>query len=113
MNQIAREVEVEVGFSDPVCGMPVTAQSQHAYEHEGKPRYLCSVGCDGNFSANPFRYLAADPAAVTYTCPMHPEVRKDHPGVCPKCRMALEPMMRTVDDGKSPALLDFSMTLNG
>ncbi len=25
----------------------------------------------------------------TYTCPMHPEVRKDKPGVCPKCGMAL------------------------
>ena len=29
-----------------------------------------------------------------YTCPMHPEVVQDHPGVCPKCGMALEP--RTV-----------------
>ena len=29
--------------------------------------------------------------SVTYTCPMHPEVRQDHPGACPKCGMALEP----------------------
>ncbi|MBX9625527.1 MAG: SPW repeat protein [Gemmataceae bacterium] len=29
--------------------------------------------------------------AVTYTCPMHPEVRQDHPGDCPKCGMALVP----------------------
>ena len=28
---------------------------------------------------------------VTYTCPMHPEVRQVGPGVCPKCGMALEP----------------------
>lgn len=28
---------------------------------------------------------------VTYTCPMHPEVRQDHPGTCPKCGMALGP----------------------
>ncbi len=27
----------------------------------------------------------------TYVCPMHPEVRQDHPGPCPKCGMALEP----------------------
>jgi Cu+-exporting ATPase len=27
-----------------------------------------------------------------YTCPMHPEVRQDHPGPCPKCGMALEPV---------------------
>ena len=26
-----------------------------------------------------------------YTCPMHPEVRQDSPGACPKCGMALEP----------------------
>src|SRR5664279_1968612 len=25
-----------------------------------------------------------------YTCPMHPEVRQDHPGHCPKCGMTLE-----------------------
>ena len=24
-----------------------------------------------------------------YTCPMHPEIRQDHPGTCPKCGMAL------------------------
>jgi len=27
----------------------------------------------------------------TYVCPMHPEVRQDHPGPCPKCGMDLEP----------------------
>lgn len=28
-----------------------------------------------------------------YTCPMHPEIIQDHPGICPKCGMALEPMV--------------------
>jgi len=27
-----------------------------------------------------------------YTCPMHPKVRQDHPGTCPKCGMTLEPI---------------------
>ncbi|OYV19473.1 MAG: copper-translocating P-type ATPase [Methylococcaceae bacterium NSM2-1] len=27
-----------------------------------------------------------------YTCPMHPEIRLEKPGNCPKCGMALEPM---------------------
>jgi len=27
-----------------------------------------------------------------YTCPMHPEVRRQGPGSCPKCGMALEPV---------------------
>lgn len=33
------------------------------------------------------------PAApdLAYTCPMHPEIREDAPGSCPKCGMALEP----------------------
>lgn len=30
--------------------------------------------------------------AAKYTCPMHPEVVMDHPGVCPKCGMKLVPM---------------------
>jgi Cu+-exporting ATPase len=29
--------------------------------------------------------------ATIYTCPMHPEVRQDHPGNCPICGMTLEP----------------------
>jgi Cu+-exporting ATPase len=42
--------------------------------------------------------------AVTYTCPMHPEVRQDHPGACPKCGMALEPEIPTTnDDGADSA----------
>lgn len=36
-----------------------------------------------------------------YTCPMHPEVRAHHPGVCPKCRMALEPVAPARDAPKT------------
>jgi Cu+-exporting ATPase len=38
---------------------------------------------------------------------MHPEVRQDHPGNCPKCGMALEPEMPSLDDGENPELVDF------
>jgi Heavy metal binding domain len=31
---------------------------------------------------------------VKFTCPMHPEVVKDHPGKCPKCGMTLVPMQK-------------------
>ena len=31
-------------------------------------------------------------SSVYYTCPMHPEVRSDKPGKCPKCGMDLKEM---------------------
>ena len=45
--------------------------------------------------------------AAIYTCPMHPEIRQDHPGACPKCGMALEPEMPSLEDDNSPELADF------
>lgn len=43
-----------------------------------------------------------------YTCPMDPEVRQDHPGPCPKCGMALEPLTVTADDEPNPELVDMT-----
>lgn len=31
--------------------------------------------------------------STIYTCPMHPEIRQAGPGACPKCGMALEPVV--------------------
>lgn len=50
---------------------------------------------------------APRPAGTVYTCPMHPEIRADHPGACPKCGMALEPMLPSPDED-NPELRDFS-----
>ena len=36
-----------------------------------------------------------------YTCPMHPEVRQDHPGSCPKCGMSLEPVAPLPSSGRT------------
>ncbi len=103
-------------LKDPVCGMTVTAQSPHAYAHAGRPYYFCGAGCKAKFMANPTKYLTpvADsappeiaPAGAVYTCPMHPDVRQDHPGACPQCGMALEPELPSLDDGESPELTDF------
>lgn len=33
---------------------------------------------------------SAQGEAITYTCPMHPDVRKASPGTCPICGMTLE-----------------------
>lgn len=35
--------------------------------------------------------------SAVYTCPMHPEIEQDEPGVCPKCGMELEAKYVTVD----------------
>jgi P-type Cu+ transporter len=108
-------------MKDPVCGMTVTAQSPNVLQHEGKPVYFCAAGCKAKFVANPDKYQLATSAAtlivpnitapvlgVVYTCPMHPEVRQDRPGACPKCGMASEPEMPTLDEGENPELVDFS-----
>jgi len=101
-------------LKDPVCGMTVTPASKHHHEHEGRPFYFCSAGCRTKFIADPARYLAprpepavAAPAGSVYTCPMHPEVRQDQPGDCPKCGMALEPELPSLDDTANPELADF------
>ena len=39
-----------------------------------------------------------------YTCPMHPEILKETPGDCPKCGMALEPLIPTDDDSELRSL---------
>jgi Cu+-exporting ATPase len=46
--------------------------------------------------------------AGMYTCPMHPEVRQDHPGTCPKCGMALEPVVAGENDEENKELADMS-----
>ena len=106
-------------LKDPVCGMTVTDQSPNKHEHAGRPVYFCSAGCRAKFIGEPERYLKPKQEAVVpedltavsgtiYTCPMHPEIRQDHPGPCPKCGMSLEPLMPSMDDDEDPELKDFS-----
>jgi Cu+-exporting ATPase len=90
---------------DPVCGMQVDPHtSKHRAEHAGRAYFFCSARCREKFLAEPGRYLGAavadaapPPVGTIYTCPMHPEVRQVGPGRCPKCGMALEPLMPGVD----------------
>ncbi|RQX90845.1 heavy metal translocating P-type ATPase [Burkholderia stagnalis] len=100
---------------DPVCGMPVTKTSRFHSEHNGKPYFFCSQACLTKFQATPSKYakpstsesLPSVPAGTIYTCPMHPEIRQDHPGQCPKCGMTLEPVLPTIEEGENPELVDF------
>ncbi len=83
---------------DPVCGMTVKPESPHATDLNGIHYRFCSTKCKTAFDAEPVRYIDSKRAEVVvpgaeYTCPMHPEIRQIGPGTCPKCGMALEPML--------------------
>ncbi len=118
---------------DPVCGMTVAADAPLRFGFGGTFYRFCSDNCLAKFSADPAKYVSAteaqhpdapaahrpkatsiptpDPAptleGTVYTCPMHPEIRRPAPGNCPKCGMALEPVMPTAEEGENPELVDF------
>jgi len=90
---------------DPICGMTVAPPGAGSIVHKNKTYHFCSAHCLEKFRTDPDKWLArADllfagqtPTAAmmpepgrVYTCPMHPEVRQERPGPCPKCGMALE-----------------------
>jgi Cu+-exporting ATPase len=43
-----------------------------------------------------------------WTCPKHPQIRRDGPGQCPICGMALEPLEPTAEEGPNPELIDMT-----
>ncbi len=89
---------------DPVCGMEVATQdAAGTFVHQGHTYLFCNTGCLEKFKANPEKYLAPKKPPSTaktsttdqreYTCPMDPEIRQKGPGACPRCGMALEPIL--------------------
>ncbi len=105
-------------MTDPVCGMEVREGSEYRFSFAGAEYRFCSQHCKDTFAADPARYAeeaeekpqmkhqhdahckscesghavkqTVPVDGAEYTCPMHPEIRQDHPGPCPKCGMALE-----------------------
>ena len=114
--KFAADPDAYITATDPVCGMKVDrASARHFAKYEGEKFYFCSSGCKTKFEAAPQTYLAGRPApepmpaGTLYTCPMHPEIVQDHPGDCPLCGMALEPMgVPDPDAGPNPELIDFT-----
>ncbi|MEP6885260.1 MAG: heavy metal translocating P-type ATPase [Gammaproteobacteria bacterium] len=113
--------------TDPVCGMSVDpATAKHQAEVRGQTYFFCSGGCKTKFVATPEQYLKSDasvarakpgiPAApatpsaqgTIYTCPMHPQIRRNAPGSCPLCGMALEPEGIPEEEGSNPELKDMT-----
>jgi Cu+-exporting ATPase len=97
--------------TDPVCGMTVDEQTAAgSAEHEGQRYYFCSTHCLHKFQASPESYTGpktAPPAAPIYTCPMHPEIRQNAPGACPKCGMALEPVLPPAPPAPAQAVTEY------
>lgn len=111
---------------DPVCGMEVdTRTAGHKAQLGDTTYYFCSARCREKFRGDPDHYLnrpAHDPAVqkpalgalpqaaegTIWTCPMHPEIRRDGPGQCPICGMGLEPLQPTLEEGPNPELIDMS-----
>ncbi len=120
MNQTSAKTardEASAAAVDPVCGMTVNPNSAAgSFEHNGQFYYFRSTHCLQKFRENPDRYLqsvqsssartvdtqqrATQQPSETYTCPMHPEIRESKPGSCPKCGMALEPVIVTAPKEK-------------
>ncbi len=105
-------------YTDPVCGMKVGADPQKTASFDGQDYHFCSRKCVDKFNAAPASYVrvdragasastAAAPAGTIYTCPMHPQVRQDHPGNCPICGMTLEPLLPELEEDENPELRDF------
>src|SRR5581483_6318996 len=65
--------------SGTCCSHGRTGHRERQHSHAGQ----------GPVMAAPLRHAVSSGSAV-YVCPMHPEVRQQHPGACPKCGMALE-----------------------
>jgi len=95
--------------------MKVADKDDRRIEHGGTVYHFCSLKCMDKFRLDPAPYLQSGgpsvsvpaPAGTIYTCPMHPEVQQPMPGNCPKCGMALEPMMPSLEDEDNPELADF------
>jgi Cu+-exporting ATPase len=109
-------------MNDPVCGMTIDPETAAgSFEYISETYYFCSLHCLAKFRDEPERFLnqaapvvnQLSPVGITrfkpdstaghspeaapsldqsYTCPMHPEVRRDKHSACPKCGMALEPL---------------------
>lgn len=91
----------------PVSGETLLkSQAKATMDYEGRTLYFCCAGCKEKFVKDPAKYAGktAD-AQDVYTCPMHPEVRSDKPGKCPKCGMNLEKAAAPAAEGQACPLM--------
>ncbi len=111
---------------DPVCNMRVEPYSSFHYKIDNKVFYFCSKNCLDKFQVSPSNYIKISQEKShsccntnnhktnylstaednIYTCPMHPEIRETKPGSCPKCGMALELEIVSLEDMPNHELIN-------
>jgi len=71
---------------------------------EDDPVVPTEWGASGPLTVPPATGEEKASAGTVYTCPMHPEVKMEKPGDCPKCGMKLQPMkaVRGSERGAKP-----------
>src|ERR1035437_957566 len=68
--------------------------------------FLFAAGCGGNKSKEGTGVVAEK--KVLYTCPMHPQIIRDKPGVCPICGMTLVIIPSSMDMDTMASEIDIS-----
>ena len=99
------EVQQDHPGNCPICHMNLVPKGEAASGHD---HHSHGHG-HGEGEHAPASVAAAPqeaPAGTIYTCPMHPEIRQDHPGNCPICGMSLEPVIPLEEEDNSE-LIDF------
>jgi len=94
----------------PICNMTLVQVGEASmHGHGGADQHLPAATLEPR-SASRLQHEAGGvrDAQTIYTCPMHPQIRRNAPGQCPICGMALEPLMPSLDDERNPELEDFT-----
>lgn len=90
----------------PKCGMKLVAQKSNTAKPStpapAKKSPAPKAAVQGS-SANQEKKSALPAPGIVYTCPMHPEIKSNKPGNCPKCGMKLVPQKKPASRPSAPA----------
>lgn len=107
--------QIEVGNNKNKNKIPISFSKivipdvHHQLTENGKGLYYCPMQCEGDkhydkpgscpvCGMNLEKAHLINTGKMQYTCPMHPEIKKDTPGSCPICGMELVAMKPVADE---------------
>ena len=76
----------------------VKAEELHSDEHSMEAMHSSIEHGQGHSEEHVMGTEEMESKEAVYTCPMHPEVKQDKPGSCPKCAMTLQPVVEQVKE---------------